>query len=723
VLVVGEVTWLSSTYLLVSRHTFILYFIPPWALSLTHASQILTSRSVCIIKMTAQQGLRLETLRAEAKYMEVQQKLDELARHYSAQEHHARAEYERNASIIHAQLDAQRAELAANLPPPARESLERTLHRTQTLELEMLRRAYHDQAEERRKQFEEEKRKLDKELFAAVNAAMKSKVCFRPFVSGYPVSLSLLTWPSPYSSLPSFHHLQGSRVTHMPILQTGMLLLKESNLTPLPPLQLLPGPWNLQHTSQDPLSWNRTATHQQSVHPEYPPERYQDPMTRRSPVVPIAPHPQPRESANGLTTPRMASPEKSPMPQQVLPHILPSNAPREPVPGPSTAETRLRTPLPSARVSPEREGSAQKRRADDQDAQARILDANRAKRTRLEDGSRAPSPTGSPTPLAPAVPAESAVVPTSTPVKPPSERTITFDEVFGTPEKPAQYKHIIVQFPPSTGDWYILRCDEHGVHFGEHPLRGAAKHLASAQHGFMSKAHALAIEVLGHKVVDCTKEKAEMNNQAVLMAFKAGYKIFNANNLSQAKRAELGFPPLDLNAQKQLIMQHKAATASNLIEPMVCRFYVAHDRDIRFPVLILPWGDLSPAGLVGTLAETGLFKETTEDGESLKLPRCYIYHEMNGEIVGIKGWAKGYERGGHNERKREFPVLCIDSHDRESWTVGWVRASYLSPLDFNDPEARNVPYFEEARDHFYRRVLRQVGDGHHLSNDTGKLCG
>lgn len=255
--------------------------------------------------------------------------------------------------------------------------------------------------------------------------------------------------------------------------------------------------------------------------------------------------------------------------------------------------------------------------------------------------------------------------------EPAARRTITFAEVYRDP----QYNHIIVQYPGASGNFYILRCDEHGVHFGEHPLRGAAKHLAGAQHGRMTKAHSTAIEVLGHLVVDCTLELAERNNAKVMAAFKAGYKVFNANNLSQAKRAEMGFPPLDSpsvqkSAAQRLGVQEGQSGSparprklfTGITDPVSCEFYLGSNpqEGIHCPVLILPWGSLAPVGVEGVLADTGIFGERPD---MPKPPKCYTYDRVNGRITGIKGWAGGYEDGGPLVRKREFPVLCVDNPD------------------------------------------------------------
>lgn len=122
------------------------------------------------------------------------------------------------------------------------------------------------------------------------------------------------------------------------------------------------------------------------------------------------------------------------------------------------------------------------------------------------------------------------------PISPsPERRSITFDELYqgGKPE----YKHIIVEYPPDSNKWYILRCDEHVVHFGLKPLLGAAKHLHSSQHSNLSKHHSLAVDLLGILVQDCDAEKVAKNNAMVAKAFENGYHPFNVNRLTRTERS------------------------------------------------------------------------------------------------------------------------------------------------------------------------------------------
>jgi hypothetical protein len=69
------------------------------------------------------------------------------------------------------------------------------------------------------------------------------------------------------------------------------------------------------------------------------------------------------------------------------------------------------------------------------------------------------------------------------------------------------------------------------------------------------------------------------------------------------------------------------------------------------------------------------------------------------------------------------------------WSLGWAKASQLSPLDFDDPNSRHVPFVKAARDYFYSRVRHQHGfkdtkvresygpEGHDRRGEFGAVSG
>ncbi|KAK1754242.1 hypothetical protein QBC47DRAFT_403627 [Echria macrotheca] len=286
--------------------------------------------------------------------------------------------------------------------------------------------------------------------------------------------------------------------------------------------------------------------------------------------------------------------------------------------------------------------------------------------------------------------------------KPPAMRkTISFEEVYQNGD--AQYKHIIVEYPTNSGDFYILRCEEHGVHFNTNPLAGAAKHLHSAQHGNMTKERAQAVELLGYYIPNCTTALAEKNNKAVREAFDKGYKPFNLNQLSKSSRISLGYA-VDLpqgaymtklpRADGRSSTAHTPSTSAGsprrsspgITNPLACHLYLCYwNQDRRnYVVLVLPHGSLEPAGWTGTLANSGLLD---------KVPRCYDFDQATQQI---RGWAPGYEDGGQWMSKREFPVLYFDGNQ----SFGWAPAKDLSEFNFEAPSLTEIPHVVEALTHY-----------------------
>jgi hypothetical protein len=105
-----------------------------------------------------------------------------------------------------------------------------------------------------------------------------------------------------------------------------------------------------------------------------------------------------------------------------------------------------------------------------------------------------------------------------------ADREITFDMVFGGGQ--AEYKHKIFELVEGLGDWYIVKCDQHEIHFGfENPIRGAARHINSHQHDKLQSTNDLAIRECGFLVTDCTAERAQANNKRFEDALREGYEI------------------------------------------------------------------------------------------------------------------------------------------------------------------------------------------------------
>ncbi|KAK4133728.1 hypothetical protein BT67DRAFT_42071 [Trichocladium antarcticum] len=604
--------------------------------------------------MTASQGLLSETTRLEGGYGAVKKRLDELQARFKLRELKELAALKDELKAIDAEFEKQRDDISANgaqMDSSLRETFEKLLREKRDSRAQAAKSAYRAKKRERKKCYDNDKKKYKQEAFTAITALMKAE----PLP---PISHLAETAASHHAGPAKVEPAVAPQFRGTQSLFTGQVVSKAKEEQ----LSLSPGR----------RSGTKQATFSRGVIDLVFPVSPAEPAAEQE-----ASPPEPTVSAGVGTPPSVAA---------------------EPVPD---SDPNLKRKAKS-----ESKGASKP-------AQIRI---KRAKLDHTNSGSDGHS--------------------SEFDHQKAAQRTVIFEEVYAAPPQRDQngklilapgYRHVIVQYPSGTGDFYILKCDEHGVHFGEHPLRGAAKHLASAQHGNMSKAHATAIATLGHLVLGCTPELAEKNNARVVEAFKEGaYKPFNANYLSQTKRAELGFPPLESPmvqkaAAQRGSLERPSATSparvrkqfAGIVDPVSSRFYLACRGDLKIPVLILPWGDVSPAGLGGTLADTGLLGDFTDDGKPLgvpKLPKCYEYDQVNGRIIGIRGWARGYE-SGPLMRKREFPVLCVDGPDYRSWGIGWLDAASLSVLDFNDGNSLRIQFVGDAWEYYIRKILPNAAQG------------
>ncbi|KAK5625932.1 hypothetical protein RRF57_001648 [Xylaria bambusicola] len=293
-------------------------------------------------------------------------------------------------------------------------------------------------------------------------------------------------------------------------------------------------------------------------------------------------------------------------------------------------------------------------------------------------------------------------------------RTVTFDEVYQGGQ--AKHKDAIVEFPPASNQWYILKCEEHALRFSNRfPIAGAAKHLNGRLHGHLERNYALAIKMLGYRVVDCNKQLAKQNNDVVDDAFMNGYKPISLINpeskKSRPRKSKEGARSTTQQISDNPNCAREANAISQGVSPLKARknapktskeiitnpkpFHVYNcfwsPERCLYPVMILGWDDQTPGGLDFNLAGTGLL-----DKRRSKVPRCYVYKDIDSVTNGaIIGWSQGFEDGGPKVKLRKFPVMFFDNHSN----VSWVAAKTLSkfPLYQQDQTKENHYYWAARR--------------------------
>ena len=309
------------------------------------------------------------------------------------------------------------------------------------------------------------------------------------------------------------------------------------------------------------------------------------------------------------------------------------------------------------------------------------------------------------------------------------EKTMNFDEVYQNGN--AEYKHTIIQYYRSgKWYWYILRCDEHGLHFGRNPLQGAMRHLWGKAHGNLPKSGDTAIEKLGIRVLNCDARNAEHNNRAFERAVADGYEPFRAGNPPTSGPNRLGQPetvekpgrvPDEASHNPRM---NTPSAFQGIMDPAVGELYRSYFEGAYWAVLMLPTGSFEPVGMVGGIADT----ELADD-----IPKCYLSNKQERKI---HGWADAYKDGGRRIRQRTFPVMYLNGLNipvdgefgiPEGEKFSWVPARDLRPFNFDDPECQSVHGFGAAQDFCERmkairgNMARAEGRGMLLKEPTS-LC-
>ncbi|RBR11718.1 hypothetical protein FVER53590_13031 [Fusarium verticillioides] len=270
-------------------------------------------------------------------------------------------------------------------------------------------------------------------------------------------------------------------------------------------------------------------------------------------------------------------------------------------------------------------------------------------------------------------PADAQIAPDSRPTRPTKrirsdiaqgsltgDRTIEFDQVYQNGH--AEPKYNIVKHEEF---WYILECKKHRLHFNNHPIRGAVKHLRGKKHNQTSVNYEEAIRTLGTRVLNCTEEKVAENNEV-------------ARRLSYS---QMGRPVHSLSPS----VPHSLPTRSNQnradIDPEPGEVYTTFWSETKrfFAILVLPWHNVGHLGkdLSLTVKDTELIK---------KVPSCYRYNHVDESYE----WAPQYRPGGESYPKRKYPIMFFDAQV----FPGQCRVYWVAARDFQlyNPRVATIPF-------------------------------
>ncbi|KAF4414868.1 hypothetical protein FACUT_13894 [Fusarium acutatum] len=240
------------------------------------------------------------------------------------------------------------------------------------------------------------------------------------------------------------------------------------------------------------------------------------------------------------------------------------------------------------------------------------------------------------------------------------DRTIEFDQVYQNGQ--AEPKYVIIKH---NRFWYILECKKHRLHFNNHPIRGAQKHLRSKKHNQTCVNYEEAIRALGTRVLHCTEDNVAENNE---VARRPSY-------------SEMGRPVNSLSPS----VAHSLPTRSNQnlteIDPKPGEVYTTFWSETKqfFAILVLPWRNIGQLGkdLSLTVKDTALIR---------KVPCCYRYNHVDE----LYEWAPDYRFDGQQYSKRKYPIMYFDA----LVFPGKCRVDWVAVREFQlyDPQVATIPF-------------------------------
>ncbi|KAL2672435.1 hypothetical protein Neosp_013145 [[Neocosmospora] mangrovei] len=294
------------------------------------------------------------------------------------------------------------------------------------------------------------------------------------------------------------------------------------------------------------------------------------------------------------------------------------------------------------------------------------------------------------------------------------KNSITFSEVFRNGNAPV--KRIIVQYPPDYGKWYIIRCRRHNVNFKENPLKAASRHICQSKHPNMPRNYESVIKMMGYRVVDCDEALAEKNNAVAREAFGIRSQPRSADSI------EVGYDTIvpgperpfhdddgDYEEEGRHKLTPKTSSSTRrrsfmvITDPTPGEVYQVYWRMLKkwTAAIVLPLENLERFGIEDSIESLGLLKS---------LSSCYTYDALTKTFK----WSKGYEAGGKNVSKREFPVMFFNgSPFPDGSEVAWVPAKDLNPPEIWSLEPhiqRQVLDFLATREARRERVVEDESE-------------
>lgn len=292
------------------------------------------------------------------------------------------------------------------------------------------------------------------------------------------------------------------------------------------------------------------------------------------------------------------------------------------------------------------------------------------------------------------------------PSEPAHQSEISFDEVYQSGE--ANPKDIIVEYPRSSGKYYILRCSDCKIPpFAPFdPIRAAGKHLDIAKHGHQSRSNENAIKKLGIRVLNCTKELSDKNNKA----YREWFTREDPQRAHRGVHSPLGTPGNDIKRKRTA--QARSSHSYSLDDTWLAQYNGASNESSnkRKRVSYLPPSEIKAGRLYCVDNSKGIYQEavvilplfeewpdwktaylkTPEqlswwDEPTLQPPKGSFEYDPGSNVP--RAWASDFKNNGSRVNSRAYPAVFIKG---DQWVPAKTEVDWVVHKDLRIYEKHQV---------------------------------
>ncbi|KAI8416009.1 hypothetical protein FOFC_02317 [Fusarium oxysporum] len=280
-----------------------------------------------------------------------------------------------------------------------------------------------------------------------------------------------------------------------------------------------------------------------------------------------------------------------------------------------------------------------------------------------------------------------------------TRNSIHFNAVYQN--RRAAKKHTIIRIPEDPvrpAKFYILRCEDHDIHFDDIPLQAGLAHL-SEKHHHQNPSFETVVEHFGYEVIGCDDEKLIQNNKAAKEAFERGergardsIRVRTDSPSPERPRKNTSHAVKKSRSRRSRRKTQNSSDPHDLVAGDVYIIYWSASKQ-WYAGLYIPLQDPESVGIDESLEAMGLLSN---------IPPCYEYDSSSKSF----SWAEGYEDGGPDASEQHFLFMFFEGLEFPDLNhVAWIPIGKIQRWD--EEKALMIEHSDQAVEYLKQREAAQ----------------